>query len=122
MERESTIAPAAPRPSKKRMTRKTCISVAAAATAVVTAKRTRHQKAVFAASAVGNRSDQQLTSSESPHDVRQPELNHGRGGVEIRCLLWKRRQIEVCYEGTEGGERGKEEQQKMRLLDEAVIC
>lgn len=70
------------------------------------------KKRFFAASAVGNRSDQQLTGSESSHDVRQPELNHGRGGVEIRCLLRKRRQIEVCYEGTEGGERGKEEQQK----------
>lgn len=42
--------------------------------------------------------------------------------MEIRCLLRKRRQIEVCDEGTEGGERGKEEQQKMRLFDEAVIC
>lgn len=96
--------------------------MAAAATAVVTAKRTRHQKSGFAASAVGNRSDQQLTGSESPHDVRQPKLNHGRGGVEIRCLLRKRRQIEVCYEGPEGGERGKEEQQKTRLFDEVVIC
>ena len=57
----------------------------------------------------GSSLNSQLTSSESPHDVRQPKLNHGRGGVEIRCLLWKRRQIEVCYEGPEGGERGKEE-------------
>ena len=70
------------------------------------------EKRLFAASAVGNRSDEQLTSRKAPHDVRQPELNHGRGCVEIRCLLRKRRQIEVCDEGTEGGERGKKEQQK----------
>lgn len=70
------------------------------------------KKRFFAASTVGNRSDEQLTSSKAPHDVRQPEPNHGRGCVEIRCLLRKRRQIEVCDEGTEGGERGKEEQQK----------
>lgn len=70
------------------------------------------EKRLFAALAVGNRPDQQLTSCEAPHDVRQPELNHGRGRMEIRCLLRKRRQIEVCDEGPEGGQRGKKEQQK----------